>query len=485
MNSQEHQDVDLDVVIIGAGIGGISAGYYIGQLKNYSYAIFEAREELGGTWSSFTYPGVRSDSDMFTLSFPFNPWTKSNSVAEGDEILEYIKQTAKKFDIDKKIIVGHNATDLDWSSEDQRWTSTFKKLDGSSAVITSRFLMLATGYFDHEQAHFPDLPDKDTFRGPLIHPQFWPKDVDYENNTVAVVGSGATAISIVPHLAQKAKLVTMVQRSPTYITTRSRVDSIAKLLLKLLPLNLAAIILFFIYEIVLTIKIFLYKTLPNFGRRQLQGYVKKQLPKHVPLDPHFVPRYNPFAQRLCWTIDSDLFVSMREGKVSVVTGDIKQVTSGGIEMEDGQFVQADIIIQATGIQCKLLGGTKITIDGKKFNLGETFLYRGMMLDGVPNAVVLLGYLTSSWTIGIAQTCEYFCNLIEKMANEGHNQVTPIAGPEVKETTKPFPLTSGFLVRASHMLPKSADSWVWRYRSEPLLDWLDIRLNNRHQSLEFK
>ncbi|PWN33600.1 FAD/NAD(P)-binding domain-containing protein [Meira miltonrushii] len=479
-------DVDLDVVIVGAGIGGISAAYYIGQMEKYSYGIFEAREALGGTWSSFTYPGIRSDSDMFTLSFPFNPWNKSNTVAEGGEILEYIEETAKKFGIDKKIVYGHTATNMDWSSKDQRWTSEFKKTDGSSIVVTSRFVVVATGYFDHNEAYFPDLPKKELFKGPIIHPQFWPKGVDYENKTVAVIGSGATAISIVPHMADKAKLVTMVQRSPTYITSRSRVDPAAQWLLKLLPLKLASIILFLFYELETTIMFFTYKIFPNYGRRVLQNYVKKQLPPNVPLDPHFVPKYKPFDERLCWVLEDDLFVSMREGKAAVVTGHIKQLTSGGIEMQDGQFVPADIIVQATGLKCKFLGGAKIRIDGKKLNLGDTFFYRGMMLDGVPNGIALQGYLsTSSWTLGVVQTCEYFCDLLKKMEKEGYRQVTPIAGPEVKATTEPFPMTSGYLMRALDQMPKVADGLVWRHHLDPIVDWLDMKFNRRYQSLEFK
>lgn len=487
MNGQQHtKDVDLDVVIIGAGIGGISAGYYMGQKMKYSYSIFESRQFLGGTWSTFTYPGIRSDSDMFTLSFPFNPWDKSNTVAEGEEILKYIEGTAKKFGIDKQIKYSHTATNLDWSSKDQRWTSEFKKSDGTSIVITSRFLIMATGYYDHSRAYFPDLPGKESFKGPLIHPQFWPKDLDYENKTVAVIGSGATAVSLIPHLAQKAKLVTMVQRSPGYLTTRSKNDKFAHLLLKLLPLKLAALILFFIYEIEESAQFFLYKIFPNYGRRQLQKYVKKQLPENVPLDPHFVPKYKPYDERLCWTLDNDLFVSMRQGKASVVTGTIKQLTNGGIEMDDGQFVQADIIVQATGLQCKFMGGAKITIDGKKLNLADTFFYRGMMLDGVPNAITMLGYFTSSWTIGVAQSCDYFCKLLKKMEKEGHHQVTPRAGPKVKDNTEPFPMTSGYLIRAVHMMPKTGDhSLVWRHHLDPVVDWLDIRLNKRFQSLEFK
>ncbi|MCO5562936.1 hypothetical protein L7F22_016572 [Adiantum nelumboides] len=486
MNGQAHtKDVDLDVVIIGAGIGGDSAGYYIGHKTKRSFAIFESRQSLGGTWSTFSYPGIRSDSDMFTLSFPFNPWSKSNTVAEGDEILEYIKETAKKFGIDKSINFGHTATNLEWSSQDQRWTSEFKKSDGTSVVITSRFLMVATGYYDHSQAYFPDLPGKEMFKGPIIHPQFWPENLDYENKTVAVIGSGATAISMVPHMAEKAKLVTMVQRSPTYLTTRSKYDKTAKVLLKLLPLKVAALILFFIYEAESTAQFFTYKIFPNYGRRRLQKYVKKQLPENIPLDPHFVPRYKPFDERLCWTLDSDLFVSMRKGKASVVTGTIKQFTNGGIEMEDGQFVQADIIVQATGLQCKFLGGAKIKVDGKKLNLGDTFFYRGMMLDGVPNAIALLGYFTSSWTIGVSQSCDYFCKLLNKMEKEGNHQVTPRAGPEVKESTEPFPMTSGYLTRALHLMPKTSDNLVWRHHLDPMVDWLDIRLNKRYQCLEFK
>lgn len=480
-----RKDVDVEVVIIGAGIGGISAGCYIGHKAKCSYAIFESRQFLGGTWATFKYPGIRSDSDMFTLSFPFNPWNKSHTVAEGDEILEYIRGTAKKFGIDQKIKYGHTATALEWSSSDQRWTSTFKTLNDASVVVTSRFLMVATGYYDHNQPYFPDLPGKESFKGPIIHPQFWPEDLDYESKTVAVIGSGATAISMVPHMAQKARLVTMVQRSPTYITTRSRIDKTAKLLLNILPSKLAAAILFFLYEIEQTFQFFLYKIFPNYGRQKLQKYVKKQLPKNISLSPHFVPKYKPFDERLCWTLDSDLFVSMREGKASVVTGTIKQLTSTGIEMEDGQFVPADIIAQATGLQCKFLGGANITIDSKKLNLGDTFFYRGMMLDGVPNATALLGYFTSSWTVGVSQTCDYFCKLLKKMEKEGYHQVTPRAGPEVKLSTEPFPLTSGYLTRALHMMPKTSNTLVWRHHLDPIVDWLDIRLNKRYQCLEFK
>lgn len=479
------EDFDLDVVIIGAGIGGISAGYYIGQKVAYSYAIFEAREELGGTWSSFTYPGIRSDSDMFTLSFPFNPWNQNHSIARGDEILEYVKLTATKFNIDKHIKYGHTATSLAWSSETQRWTSTFVQSSGSTISVTSRFLMIATGFINHNKPYYPDLSDKKLFKGPIVHAQFWPEDLDYANKTVAVIGSGATAVSMIPHLTKTAKLVTMVQRSPSYIKDRNKVDKKTKWLMRILPLQLAAMILFFAYELERSFFFFFCRIFPYLGRHDLQTHVQRQLPHNVPLEPHFVPKYEPFDQPLCWTLENDLFNGMKKGKTSIVTGRIKQLTPDGIELTNGQLIQADIIVQATGFQCRFLGGTMLTVDGKEVRFGDTFFYRGMMLDGVPNAIALFGFIHASWMIGINQACDYFYKLLIKMKKEGHQIVTPRAGPEIKKGIKPFPCTSGFIVRALHLIPKVSDGLVWRHHLDPIIDWLEVRLNNRYQSLEFE
>ncbi|PWN33598.1 FAD/NAD(P)-binding domain-containing protein [Meira miltonrushii] len=486
MNRNESTaDVDLDVVVIGAGVGGISAGYYIGQKLGYSYAIFEAREELGGTWSSFTYPGIRSDSEMFTLSFPFNPWNKTHSIATGDEILEYVKSTAEKFYIDKHIKYGHTATSLAWSSEEQRWTSTFIQSNGSMISVTSRFLMIATGFINHNKPHYPNLSAKNLFKGPIVHAQLWPEDLNYANKTIAVIGSGATAISMIPHLAKTAKLVTMVQRSPSYIKDRKKVDKRTEWIMNFLPLNFAAMVLFFIYELERSLFFFFCMIFPSLGRHELQKNVQKQLPHNIPFDQHFVPAYKPFDQPLCWTLENDLFISMKQGKTSVVTGTINQLTANGIEMDNGQFVQADIIIQATGFQCRFLGGMMITVDGKKVQIGDTFFYRGMMLDGVPNAIALFGFVHASWTIGINQACDYFYKLLIKMEKEGYQTVTPRAGPEIKKGIKPFPCTSGFIVRALHLIPKVSDGLVWRHHLDPVIDWLEVRLNKRYQSLDFE
>lgn len=481
----KSKEFDFDVIIIGAGMGGISAGYYAGQKLKYSYAIFEARNEVGGTWSSFTYPGVRNDSDMFTYSFPFNPWNRSDAIAEGKDILDYIQSTAKKFDIDKNIHFGHTATSFAWSSEKKRWTSTFIAPEHQTVVVTSRFLMIATGCINHDKAHYPDLPGRIIFKGPILHAQFWPKDLDYENKTVIVIGSGATAISMVPHMARKAKHVTMIQRSPTYITTRNKVDRATDWIIKLLPFRLAFAIVFFMYEIDRMVFFFFCKLFPSIGRHCLQTHVKKQLPYTIPLQPHFIPTFKPFEQALCWTVENDLFARMREGKASIFTGTINQLTEEGIEMNDGQHIQGDIIVQATGFQCRFLGGIKMTIDDQEMRLGETFFYRGMMLDGVPNAIVLLGFIHASWTIGIIQACDFFSNLLIKMKIQGYQTVTPIADPDVQKSQKPFPLTSGFILRVLHLIPKTSDGLIWRHHLDPIVDWLEIRLNKRYRNLEFE
>ncbi|MCO5562935.1 hypothetical protein L7F22_016571 [Adiantum nelumboides] len=475
----------MEVVIVGAGIGGITAGYYIGQKMKYTYTIFEARKTLGGTWSTFTYPGVRNDSDMFTYCFPFNPWKNTNSIATGEEILTYLNSTAEKFGIDKQIKYDHNATSFSWSSEKQRWTSTFINSNGCLVSYTSRFLMIATGVINHNKPHYPHLPAKSIFKGQIVHSQNWPENLKYENKTVAVIGSGATAISMVPHLAKKAKLVTMVQRSPTYISSRNKVDKSTEWINMIFSLRLAALILFFAYELERAFFFFFCKIFPNLGKRALQTHVQRQLPQNIALDPHFQPTFQPFDQNLCWTVENDLFDSMKQGKSSIVTGTIETLTPDGIQMNDGQFVQADIIVLATGFRCKFIGEAIITVDDKEFQIGDTFFYRGMMLDGVPNAITLFGFIHASWTIGICQGCDYFYKLLLKMKQQGYRTVTPRAGPEIKRGIKPFPLTSGFILRSLHLFPKTSDGLVWRHHFDPIIDWLEIRLNKRYRSLEFE
>lgn len=384
-SSQEAVE-QLDVLVIGAGISGIDAGYHLSRDPSRTFAILEGRSEIGGTWSLFRYPGIRSDSEMFTLGFPFRPWTSRNSIAEGEEILQYVKDTAREFGIDEKIRFNHKVTHVNWSSKERLWTVDVAHPDtGASKIMKANFLFFASGYYNYGEGYYPELPGAKQFDGPILRPQFWPKDFDYAGKKVVVIGSGATAATLVPSMAKVgAKHVCMLQRSPSYFVSQPSVDPFVRFVRMFLPVAVAHHYLRIRNQLRQYLLVVLSHYFPNLVRYGLRTLAKRQLPSGYPMDPHFNPSYNPWDQRLCMVPDGDFFKAISSGKASIATGHIDTILPHTIRLKDGQEIEADIIVQATGLKVQLLGGTKVSVDGEDVPMAERFVYKGQMLNDVPN-----------------------------------------------------------------------------------------------------
>lgn len=473
---------EIDVAVVGAGISSVTAGYYLQKDANFTYQIYEARHEMGGTWSVFNYPGVRSDSDMYSFGFPFNPWSQSKAMAEGHEIRQYIEDTAENFGIKDKIHFRHSVKSANWSSGEKRWTLNIKvaKENGSenSLTVRARFLYSCTGYYNHNEGYYPELPGSKAFQGRIIRPQFWPQDLDYSDQSVAVIGSGATACSVIPALARKAKKVTMIQRSPSYIMPIPLYNKNAIFLQKHLPAWIVDQYLRF-FHMLQGVLFFLWcRFMPQTSRRFLRNNLKKHLPTSIALDPHFDPAYLPWEQRLCMIPDDgEFFDHMATGKFDIVTGVIDTFVSNGIRMKDGNTIAADIVVQATGLDILLYGGISIFFDGEKVNANDRFQYRGIMLEGVPNFAHCMGYIHSSWTLGANLNSQYVVRLLNHIKAKGYTVVTPRAGKQVELTKQDFALSSGYLVRALDRLPKVSDYKPWTGMTEPIGDWYDLRFRS--------
>jgi cation diffusion facilitator CzcD-associated flavoprotein CzcO len=388
---------DLDVLIVGAGISGIDGAYHLQKrCPNTSYAILEARERIGGTWDLFRYPGIRSDSDMYTLGFPFRPWTGDKSIADGGDIRDYVEATAKAFGIDRRIRFRHRVTKAAWSSAEARWTIEAETDEGTKRY-RARFLYLGSGYYDYEQGYRPEWPGENGYGGRFIHPQFWPEDLDFADKRIVVIGSGATAVTLVPALAGKAAHVTMLQRSPSWIVGRPSEDGMARWLQRRLPARASARMIR-LKNVLLGLLFFQRsRKRPDKVRALLLKWVREQLPGRD-IEKDFVPVYNPWDQRVCLVPDGDLFRAIREDRVSVVTGTIATFTKDGIRLASGEALQADIVVTATGLVVKILGGIAISVDGAPVTPAEHLNYKGMMLSDVPNMVLSFGYTNASWTL---------------------------------------------------------------------------------------
>ena len=409
----------FDVVVIGAGLSGICAGYHLQtSLPGKSYCILESREAIGGTWDLFRYPGIRSDSDMYTLGYSFKPWTEGKAIADGASILEYIRETASENGIDRHIRFRHVVKRLAWSSADSCWTIEAER-DGEPVRYTAGFVFTCTGYYDYDNGYMPDFPGVEHFQGRLVHPQKWPSDLDYANKKVVVIGSGATAVTLVPAMAQMADHVTMLQRSPSYIVSMPATDRLAERLRAKLPPKLA-------YALIrwrnVLITMFFYKlarSKPEKFKARIIGMVQNALGPAYDVATHFTPRYKPWDQRLCLVPDSDLFRSLKKGKAEMATDTIDTFTETGIKLSSGRELQADVVVAATGLKLKLLGGVTLEVDGKPVQLGETMSYKGMMYSGVPNLATALGYTNASWTLKCDLTCAHVCRLLAYMDRKGY------------------------------------------------------------------
>ena len=453
----------VDVLIVGAGISGIDAAYHVQtSCPDTSYAIYEARDTLGGTWDLFRYPGIRSDSDMYTLGFPFRPWTNGKAIADGDSILAYIRETAEMYGIDRHIRYGHRIEQASWA--DGRWT-VHGTADGAPVRLTCKFLFLCSGYYDYAEGYTPELAGRDRFRGQIIHPQHWPEDLDYAGKRIVVIGSGATAVTLVPALAKHAAHVTMLQRSPTYIMSRPARDRIADWLRDKLPSQHAYSLTRW-KNVLLGAAFYAYsRRYPAHAKKLLIEGVRRMVP-NVDVEKHFTPRYNPWDQRLCLVPDADLFAALRDGTVSVVTDEIDTFTETGIALASGAQLEADIIVTATGLKLRRFGGLSLAVDGAPVEIPQAMVYKGMMLSEVPNLAFATGYTNASWTLKCDLTSRYVCRLINYMAKHGYREVRPRRDPTMTEVPL-LDFTSGYVQRSITEFPKQGTRVPWRlYQNYP-------------------
>ena len=470
----------VDVLIIGAGMSGIDAAYRVQTMcPDKSYLILEMRDRIGGTWDLFRYPGVRSDSDMYTLGFPFRPWSSEVSIAKGEAIRDYVEDTAREFSIDRRMRFGHRVLGASWASADDRWT-----VETDRGRFTCSFLFGCSGYYDYAEGYRPEWEGEEDFRGQIVHPQFWPEDLDVSGKKIAVIGSGATAVTLVPSLAEQAEHVTMVQRSPSYIVARPARDRIAGFLQRLLPNRIAGSAIRW-KNVLLTI--FMYsrtRKKPERAAEWIKGMIRKQLPGDYPVEQHFSPTYKVWDQRLCLVPDGDLFASIRSGKTSVATGAIERFTPSGLKLVTGEEVEADIIVTATGLVVKLFGGVGFTVDGEKITASDRTLYKGMMLSCVPNYFLSFGYTNASWTLRSDVTAKSVCRLLNHMKAGGYTVCTPrIPGEMEKRPVITF--TSGYVQRALPFLPKQGSRQPWIVPQNYVKDRFAMRFGRIDEDLEFR
>lgn len=463
----------LDVLIVGAGISGISAACYLEKdSPDASYAIIEARDNAGGTWDLFRYPGIRSDSDMHTFGFSFKPWTDPKVLADGDSILSYVKEAITEYKLTEKIQFGRKVVSANWNNANSLWQVSISDSSGKIEVIETRLLFMCAGYYNYDQGYTPKIPGLDTFNGQVVHPQHWPENLDYENKKVAVIGSGATAMTLVPAMAAEVAKITMVQRSPTYVMSRPPRDLIATILNTLLPAQWA-------YDLIrwknIQLQNFFYKRSrknPQKMKEFLIKQVRKQLGENFDIEKHFTPSYNPWDQRLCLVPDSDLFKAIKRGVANVVTGTIATVTPTGILMTDGEQVDADIIVTATGLNLQLMGGVNFTLDGEPANFPNRIMYRGLMISGVPNMVQTFGYINASWTLRADLNSLYVSRLVNFMRKHGKTRVSAelLGDDKNMEPENPFQtFQPGYMKRGLHTFPQQGSHAPWQNTQNYLED----------------
>jgi monooxygenase len=473
---QESPDRHFDVLVIGAGLSGICAGYHLQtRCPGKSYAILEGRSDIGGTWDLFRYPGIRSDSDMFTMGFSFRSWRDAKAIADGPSILKYLHDTARENGIDRKIRFEHRVLSAAWSSEDSLWTvETLVGPEKKPVRYTCRFLYLCSGYYDYAGGHTPRFEGAEDFQGRIIHPQHWPKDLDYTGKRVVVIGSGATAVTLIPSMADKAAHVTMLQRSPTYIVSMPAQDPIAKVVRWVLPENAAHRTIRW-KNVLLGMYFFqLCRRAPGFTKRMFLRRLTKELPPGYDVQTHFTPTYNPWDQRVCLVPDSDLFLAIKSGRASVVTDQITRFTREGILLKSGTELPADIIVTATGLKMLACGGIRLSVDGVPVEPGALVTYKGLMLGNVPNCAMCVGYTNASWTLRADLTSKYVCRLINFMDRHGYTKCVPSDSDCVIQEQPLLGLTSGYVLRGVDQFPKQGSKAPWIFRQNYVYDMLALR-----------
>ncbi|MGV0718011.1 NAD(P)/FAD-dependent oxidoreductase [Mycolicibacterium sp. XJ662] len=473
-----------DVLILGAGISGIGAAYRV-QEKNptSSYTVLERRARIGGTWDLHTYPGIRSDSDIITLSYPFEPWTRPENVADGPDIRDYLEQTAQKHGIDKHIRFNNHVLSADWDSTTDTWTVQAEE-NGTPKTYRARFLFFGTGYYNYDEPYRPDFPGLDEFAGDVVHPQHWPESLDYAGKRIVVIGSGATAVSMIPTLTETAGHVTMLQRSPTYMLSTQRINPIVQALRKVLPKRLGYRAARF-YNTLFTVFVYGFARIaPKLSRRFIRGRAKANLPEGYPVDVHFNPPYDPWDQRLCAMLDYDFYEVINQGKLDVVTDRIDRIDAAGIKLRSGERIDADVIITATGIQLQALGGVALSIDGEEFKPQDRFVYKEHMLEDVPNLAWCVGYINASWTLRADLTARAFARLIAYMDEQGYTHAYPHLGERPMQEKPAWNINAGYVQRTGHELPKSGTERPWNVRHNYVLDAIDHRFDRIEESMVF-
>lgn len=488
MGGSEKRETNFDVIVIGAGISGINFAYRL-QERNpeLSFTILEGRDDIGGTWSLFQYPGIRSDSDLYTFGFSWRPWDDRASIAEGSKIISYMRECMSMYGIDKKIRFRHQVNSANWSSEEKAWTLAVNA-NGKDQTFKSRFILFCTGYYDYNTPLEARIPGIANFKGRVIHPQFWPKDLDYANKSITIIGSGATAITLLPALAQTASHVTMLQRSPSYILSQPREDGLEKLIRAVAPTNWVYQLIRLKWLAIPYLFIAFCTSLPNLAKWLLAKATAAQLPHTLSCDPHFTPRYNPFEQRMCFCPDGDFYAALRSGKGSVVTGTIDGVTETTIRLSDGQELSPDIIVTATGLKIRIAGGVKVTVDGEEYPINKKFVWKNCMLQDLPNAMFVIGYVDASWTLGADATSQLVCRMLRSMEKSGYE----VATPRMDERTRArlteravLRITSTYVQKAKDVLPKACDQKQWRGRGTYFRDIWEAWFGDLRTGMEYR
>lgn len=475
----------LDVIIIGAGISGIGAAYRLTERNPHlRYTVLERRAQIGGTWDLFRYPGVRSDSSMFTLSFPFEPWTRREGVADGVHIREYLMTTARKYGIDSHIQFNSHVPAVDWDSSTDIWTVTVEQ-DGTRKHYRARFVFFATGYYNYDEGFTPDFAGIEQFGGTVVHPQHWPEDLDYSGKKIVIIGSGATAVTLLPSLTDRAAKVTMLQRSPTYMVSSSKYSKLAAAARMLLPSKASHLFMRTYVALAELVFIwFLCNKLPNVVRRMLRRKAIDSLPEGYDVDIHFNPRYQPWDQRMCLIPDGDLYAAITKGGAEVVTDRIDHIDATGIALESGKHLDADIIVTATGLQLQALGGATISLDGVPVDHRERFVYKAHMLEDVPNLFWCVGYTKASWTLRADMTARATAKLLAHMASHGYTHASPHRGDEPMTEKPSWNIAAGYVKRSAHELPKSGTKRPWNVRQNFFADALDYRFDRIEEAMVF-
>ncbi len=467
----------VDVLILGAGLSGIGAACHLSMnCPRKKFAILEARDSIGGTWDLFRYPGIRSDSDMFTLGYSFRPWKGSKSITDGASILDYIHQTARDHELERHIHFGHRAANAHWSSAEARWSvEALNVATGETVRVTCDFLYACTGYYRYDEGYTPEFPGRERFTGRFVHPQHWPEDLDCKDKRVVVIGSGATAITLVPALAERGADVTMLQRSPSYVLALPARDAIADWLRSRLPSRLAYALVRWKNVLLTMLSFQLSRRAPRLMRKLIKRATERQLTPEIDVEEHFKPKYNPWDERLCIVPDGDLFKALNDGAAKIVTAQIETFTERGIALADGGELEAEVIVAATGLNAELMGGLQLTVDGQPVDVPTAIVYKGMMLCGVPNLALILGYTNASWTLKADLVAEYVCRLLNTMEARGLDACTP-RPPHRSEPTEPvLNLTSGYVQRALDKLPRQGTRAPWQMHHNYLKD---VRLFKR-------